>query len=140
MAAVSAAKLANWLSLLEILALVIGGSLICVYAMNTSLLLLIALTLVWMSIIFLENLALNGASSYLFLTIIALIRIVVLTALCLVPIILASYYSKNIGIYMVLFGGFGVLFNPAKGLVLLKAARTSKELGNDGGPEASMTQ
>ena len=97
MATVSAAKLANWLSLLEILALVIGGSLICVYAMNTSLLLLIALTLVWMSIIFLENLALNGASSYLFLTIIALIRIVVLTALCLVPIILASYYSKNIG-------------------------------------------
>ena len=41
----SAAKLANWLSLLEILALVIGGSLICVYAMNTSLLFLIALTL-----------------------------------------------------------------------------------------------
>ena len=28
---------------------------------------------------------------------------------------------------MALFGGLGVLFNPVKGLVLLKAARTAKE-------------
>ena len=38
--------------------------------------------------------------------------------------------SPNIFRYMALFGGFGVLFNPAKGLVILKAARTSKNLGN----------
>ena len=95
--AISAVKFANWLSLLEIFALVIGGSVICVYALNTSLLLLITITLVWMSIIFLENLALSGSSSFLFLVIIALFRIVVLTTLCLVPIIMASYYSKNIG-------------------------------------------
>ena len=96
MASVTAAKLANFLSFLEILALVIGGSLICFYVLNTSLLLLIALTLCWTTIIFLENLALSG-ESYGFLIFVATIRILVLTSLCIVPIVLASYYSKSFG-------------------------------------------
>ena len=32
--------------------------------------------------------------------------------------------------YMAIFGAIGVLFNPAKGLVLLKVARVSKESSN----------
>ena len=93
---ITAKKLANFLSILELLALVIGGSLMCAYVFNTSLLILIILTLVWLVVIFLENMAINS-NSHIFLYIIGGFRMIGLTTVCVIPIILASYYSQTFG-------------------------------------------
>ena len=94
---ITAKKLANCLSILELLVLVIGGSLMCVYVFNTSLLILIILTLLWLLVIFLENLALSSGCNITFLYIIAGFRMFGLTSICVIPIVLASYYSQTFG-------------------------------------------
>ena len=93
---ITAKTLANYLSILELLALVIGGSLMCAYVYNTSLLILIILTLLWLVVLFLENIAINS-NSHIFLYIVGGFRMIFLTSLCIIPIILASYYSQTFG-------------------------------------------
>lgn len=123
--AIEAKKLANYVSIAELLVLFIAGSIIACYMLNKSLLFLILVTVGWIIIIIVENAALSF-NSYCFLLVVGLFRMVALTGVCIVPITLASSYSDLSGIYFAVFGGVGVLYNPIKGVIILKAARNVK--------------
>lgn len=93
---VSALKLANILSVLELLVLFIGGSIFATFMINTSLLILILGTVGWLIVIIIENAAIT-CQSRVFLYIIGGFRLLILTGFCVVPIILAPYYSQDSG-------------------------------------------
>ena len=95
--AISAKKLAHALTLLELIALFVGGSIIACYMLNTSLLYLVLVTLGWLLVIFLENMAINS-NSYPFLASIGAFRLLALTGICIAPIALSSYYSQTSGV------------------------------------------
>ena len=93
---IQAKKLANYISIFELLCLFIGGSIIACYMLNKSLLILILVTVGWILVIIVENIALSF-NSYYFLLIIGLFRMIILSGVCVIPIILTSYYSQNSG-------------------------------------------
>ena len=66
---IQAKNLANYVSVLELAVLFIGGTIIACYMLNTSLLILIIVTVGWIIVIFVENVALSF-KSYCFLVII----------------------------------------------------------------------
>ena len=77
-----AKKLAHYFSLLEIISLIIGGSIMACYLLNRSLLILICITLGWLLVIFFENMALSF-NSHCFLVILGLLRIFIMTGFCI---------------------------------------------------------
>jgi len=127
MTTMQAKKLANYFSLAELLVLLIGGIIIACYMMNKSLIFLILVTVAWIVVIIVENAALSF-NSYCFLVVVGVFRMICLTAVCIVPITLASSYGRQdlSGIYFAVFGGIGVFYNPIKGVIILKAARNVK--------------
>ena len=77
-----AKKLAHYFSLLEIISLIIGGSVMACYLLNRSLLILICITLGWLLVIFFENMALSF-NSHSLLVIFGLLRIFIMTGFCI---------------------------------------------------------
>jgi hypothetical protein len=94
---ITANKVARILTLLELVVLVIGGSVIATFLLNTSLLILVIITSVWLFIIFIEDLVLTSRSYWLLVGI-GGVRLALLTGVSIVPIILAPYYSENTGL------------------------------------------
>ena len=91
---ISAVKIAQILSVVEILALFIGGSILASFMMNSSLMVLILVTISWLVVVFAESCAIQFAS-HCYLLFIGGFRLIALTGVSVVPIILAPYFSDD---------------------------------------------
>jgi hypothetical protein len=70
------------------------GSVLATFMMNSSLMVLILVTVSWLFVIFAENCAIQFASYYALLFI-GGFRLIVLTGVSVIPIILAPYFSDD---------------------------------------------
>ncbi len=89
-------RVAKITAYLELLALIISGSIICMNIMNLSLIVLIGITALWVFIIVVEDFGIS-LENYWLVLLCGIFRIVILTGTSVVPIALSSYYQENTG-------------------------------------------
>ena len=89
-------KVAKFTAYVELLALLISGSIMCTKIMNLSLIVLIGITALWVFIIVVEDFGISLQKYWLVLCC-GIFRILILTGTSVVPIALASYYQENTG-------------------------------------------
>jgi NhaP-type Na+/H+ and K+/H+ antiporter len=92
----TAHKVANVLSIVELIALFVGGSIVASFAIGSSLILLLGVTLGWLVLLLIEQAALRHGTRNL-LIVCGAFRLVGMTAICMAPIVLAPYHSQDSG-------------------------------------------